>query len=180
MSLNPTVAGIYTFSNIRMEFNINVIVECWQDVFSVSYLQKKEIKTNTIGSRNNEQTEELIKVERLWGYSNLQNLKSWSGVIYFWQAAAMHRQGHVSDIHHTLFILHPGSCITEPSLEFFPASQRGDRCQTGLSCLPLASFQLDFTISFPPGLLLVSRRPPMSRCEDDLPGARCDSNLLCP
>ena len=29
-----------------------------------------------------------------------------------------------------------------------------DQCQTGLSCLPLASFQLAFTFSFPLGLLI--------------------------
>lgn len=68
--------------------------------------------------------------------------------------------------------------MSEPSVNF-SMSQSGDRSQPGLSCLPLAAFQLDFTFSFPLRLLLVSQRPPMSRCEDVMPGGRCDTNLLC-
>lgn len=92
--------------------------------------------------------------------------------------STVHLWGQISSILSTLFTLHPEPALSEPSVNF-SASQSGDQCQIGLSCLPLATFQLDFTFSFPPGLLLVSRRPPMSRCEDALPGGGCDTNLLC-
>lgn len=47
------------------------------------------------------------------------------------------------------------SRINEPSVNFW-VSQSGSQCQTGLSCQPLASFQLDSSFLFPLGCLLVS------------------------
>lgn len=72
---------------------------------------------------------------------------------FLWQASTVHRQGQISSIHITLFTQLPKSSVREPSVNF-SVTQSGDQCQTGLSCLPLASFQLDFTFSFPLGLLI--------------------------
>lgn len=94
---------------------------------------------------------------------------------------ALHRShwgGRISNSHGTLFALHPESGLSEPSVNLW-ASQSGDQCQVGVSCLQLAAFHLDFTFSFPLGFLLVSERPPKSRCEDAWPGGRYDTNLLC-
>lgn len=95
-----------------------------------------------------------------------------------WQASTVHLCAEISNIHSTLFTLHLESSLSEPSVNLW-VSQSGAQCQIGLSCLPLASFQLDFTFSLPLGLLLVSKRPPMSRCENVLPGGGYDTDLLC-
>lgn len=69
----------------------------------------------------------------------------------------------------SLCLLCTVSRLNEPSVNF-AVSQSVDQSQADLSCQPLAAFQLDFAFSFPPGRLLVSERPPTSRCEDVSPG----------
>lgn len=55
----------------------------------------------------------------------------------------------------SLCLLCTPSRVNEPSVNF-SVSQSKDQSQAGLSCQPLAAFQLDFTVSFPPGRLLVA------------------------
>lgn len=55
----------------------------------------------------------------------------------------------------SLCLLCTPSRLNEPSVNFW-ASRSEDQSQAGLSCRPLAAFQLDFSFSFPPGRLLVS------------------------
>lgn len=55
----------------------------------------------------------------------------------------------------SLCLLCTPSHLNEPSANFW-VSRSEDQSQAGLSCQPLAAFQLDSSFSFPPGRLLVS------------------------